>query len=403
MSTSSSEHTSPSEEASAQNGVLARGGTGEEEISFLDVLLVLVQGRWLIVGFVIAFTVAGLAFALLTPERYTAGAKVVRETNEETPQFSGGGLSALQGLGISLGGTSGGLGRAAYPEVLKGHNVRIAVIRDTFSFPDSDRPMTLIEHTNQPGGIFSTVWKYTLGLPWTVKGMLYPESPSTATGDGEMPALTEDEYRALRRVSGMVSTRVNDDTGLMTISVTASGPRLAAQVTESFLEHLTERVREIRTEKVRNQLDFVETRFQQAGEELEETEKQLAQFLERNQGAGSAQLQFQRDRLQRQVRFKEQLYSNLQSQLTQTRLDLQRQQPVLTIVEEPVPPVEESWPNRTFIVILSVVVGGSLGVAASFGQAYLDEFEENEKMKQVREELTSMNPISKPKGEKKSE
>jgi uncharacterized protein involved in exopolysaccharide biosynthesis len=71
--------------------------------------------------------------------------------------------------------------------------------------------------------------------------------------------------------------------------------------------------------------------------------------------------------LQRQVTFKEQLYSEIQSQLTKTRLELQRRQPVLTVVEKPVPPLQRSWPSRTMIVIVSVI----FGVAAGIGLALI--------------------------------
>jgi uncharacterized protein involved in exopolysaccharide biosynthesis len=167
---------------------------------------------------------------------------------------------------------------------------------------------------------------------------------------------------------------------------------LAASLTESFLDHFSTRVREIRTEKVSERLQFVEGRFEEAEKELEAAEDDLAQFLERNQNPTTATLQFRRDRLQRQVSFKEQLYSELQSQLTQTRLDLQRQQPVVTVVEEPMPPMSRTSPQRTFIVLIALLVGGVVGVGAAFVKAFLENAEnrddEREKIEEIREALT---------------
>lgn len=179
----------------------------------------------------------------------------------------------------------------------------------------------------------------------------------------------------------------------MTISVTTGGPQIAADLTESFLNHFSTRVREIRTEKVRERLEFVEGRFDEVEQELEEAEERLAQFLERNQNPTTATLQFQRDRLQRQVSFKEQLYSELQSQLTQTRLDLQRRQPVVTVVERPVPPTSRSAPKRTVIVLLCLILGGFLGVSGAFVSTFLEtskkDPEEQEKLEELREAFAS--------------
>jgi uncharacterized protein involved in exopolysaccharide biosynthesis len=142
---------------------------------------------------------------------------------------------------------------------------------------------------------------------------------------------------------------------------------------------------------VRERLEFVEGRFEEAEQELETAEERLAQFLERNQNPTTATLQFRRDRLQRQVTFKEQLYSELQSQLTQTRLDLQRRQPVVTVVEKPVPPVEKSAPSRTLIVIMVSILGGVIGVGIAFGRVFFveraKESRERDKIQEIREAL----------------
>jgi uncharacterized protein involved in exopolysaccharide biosynthesis len=152
-------------------------------------------------------------------------------------------------------------------------------------------------------------------------------------------------------------------------------------------------VREIRTEKVRERLEFVKGRFQEAEQELEAAEDRLAQFLERNQNPTTATLRFQQDRLERQVTFKEQLYSELQSQLTKTRLDLQRRQPVVTVVEEPVPPVDRSAPRRTFIVLVMVLVGILFGIIGAFLKSYFQSVDESsgerKKLQEIKESLRS--------------
>jgi len=273
----------------------------------------------------------GVTYALLAPEEFTSSAKVVREAQPE-----GGGLNlpggisagALSGLGVNLGSATSGLSPAAFPRVLQSREVRLAVVRDTFRFPEFRRPMTFVEYANRPPNALGLISKYTLRLPFTIVEALTKEEtgqPAPAgTTDTGMPVLpSEEENKALEVISGKVSTSIDEETGLMTISVTAEGPRLAAGLTQSFVSNLTTRVREIRTKKVRRRLQFVKQRFQEAEQELERAEDQLATFLERNQNPTTATLQFRRDRLQRQVSFKEQLYSELQSQLTQTRLDLQ--------------------------------------------------------------------------------
>jgi uncharacterized protein involved in exopolysaccharide biosynthesis len=386
METAGSEHSDEHPEP-------ARPARDEEEVSLLDILLVLTRNRTLIIRSVMVFTVLAVGYALLAPKEYTSSATVVRETKDDAGAISRlQGVGVLQGLGLNLGGVSGGgLTPAAFPNVLESREVRLAVVRDTFSFPDAQRPMTFLEYVSRPPGIGELILRYTIKLPWTVKNALSDalssSAPAGASGTSRIPS--EEEVEALEILSEMVSTSVNQQTGLMTISVTASGPVLARDLTESFVRHLTQRIRRIRTEKVREQLQFIENRFQEVDRELEVAEEQLARFLERNQNPTTATLRFQRERLQRQVTFKEQLYSNLQGQLTQARIDLQRQQPVVTVVEEPVPPRQRSAPRRTVNVILGFLLGGIVGIAGAFARSYVkttqEEIEEREKVKEIQE------------------
>jgi uncharacterized protein involved in exopolysaccharide biosynthesis len=371
-------------------------------VSLLDILLILARNKTLIVRTVLAFTLLGVTYSILAPLEYTSETKVVRESEGKGPDLSGGlgGLAGgLAGGAVSglLGGASSGLGPEAFPEVLKGRAVRLSVVRDTFRFPDAERPMTFVDYVNRPPGPVGQVLNYTLWLPWTLKDGLGSAIsgrpvPAGTTEAGEPLIPSEEEDEALEAISDMISSTVNEETGLIMISVTAGGPVLASDLAKSFLDHFTTRVREIRTEKVRERLEFVDGRFEEAEQELEQAEERLAQFLERNQNPTTATLQFRRDRLQRQVSFKEQLYSELQSQLTQTRLDLQRRQPVVTVVEKPVPPVNRSAPRRTLIVVLCVFFGGFIGVAGSFLKSFFEstdrDAEEKRKVEVIRESFS---------------
>jgi uncharacterized protein involved in exopolysaccharide biosynthesis len=181
----------------------------------------------------------------------------------------------------------------------------------------------------------------------------------------------------------------------MTISTTATDPTLAARLNERTIAHLRTRVRELRTETTRKNLAFIETRFEEVQQELDAAEDRLSQFLERNRsvlaGGNEPQLAFRRERLRREVRFKEQLYSQLQTQVTQTRLQLQREQPVVTVAEKPAPPTAPSAPNWPFTIVLSLVLGALFGVTGAFVRAAFrrqgDTSRTQEKMDEVRTAL----------------
>ncbi|WP_259084733.1 GNVR domain-containing protein [Salinibacter ruber] len=379
----------------------------EDEITLMELIVTLSRGRGLIVLSVVGIGLLGVLYSVATPSRYTAESKVIREAGE------GGGGSSLPsgiggiagGLGIDIGGGGGvGLSPASYPEIATSREVRLAVARDTFYFPSLGRRTTFVDYVNRPPGTLDQILSYTVYLPWTVKGAL---GSLIGSGQGKRSAgtdstgtliyPTEEEEAAISALGEMVSASVSESgaleggSGLMTVSASSGNPKLSARLNERFIDHLRTRVRELQTEKTRRNLRFVEKRFEEVKQELDAAENRLVQFLERNKGvlaAGSKpQLESRRERLRREVGFKEQLYSQMQKQVTQTRLQLQKEQPVVTIAEKPAPPAGPSAPNRTLNVVLSLFLGGLFGVGATFFRSAIQSQEDDEEAQEQIQEV----------------
>lgn len=377
-----------------------------DEITLMELLVTLSRGRGLIILSVVGIGLLGALYSVTTPSEYTAESKVIREATGE----GGGGLPSglggiTQGLGIDIGGGSVGLTPGSYPEIATSREVRLAVARDTFYFPSTGRRTTFVNHVNQPAGLFSQVLSYTVYLPWTLKravGSLIrgeERRPAGTDSTGTVIYPTEEEEEAIQALEDMISASVaqsgalEEGSGLMTVSTSSGNPTLAARLNERFIDHLRTRVRELRTENTRKSLKFIEERFDEVDQELDTAENRLAEFLERNRsvlaGGNEPQLEFRRERLRREVRFKEQLYGQLQKQVTQTRLKLQKEQPVVTVAERPTPPTNPSAPNRTLNVVLALFLGGLFGVGATFFRSAMrnqeDGEEGEEQMQEVRE------------------
>lgn len=367
----------------------------EDEISLLDMVLVLARNKRLILITTGVFVALGLFIAIFSPNKYNSSATLIREVTEGS-SLSGslGGLAALgQGLGLSLGGATKGLSAEAYPELLRSREVRLAVVRDTYYFPDVGDSLTLTEYFESQKGFLSAtvsfIKKITIGLPGTILNAIKggEEPAAIIAADGQPLYPTEEEDEAMKRVAEMLSVNVDQQTGLMTVSISSWNPLFSANLTDRFVNHLIERVRAIRTQKSRENLAFIQERFQEAEAELRKAEEALAQFDDRYNNPQTAQLNTERTRLQRQVSFKSQLYSDMQAQMTQAEIELQRSEPVITVVEKPLPPLEKSSPNRKLIVILSLFLGGGLGVGLAFINSFIGNMEQDEEEKGKLQEI----------------
>jgi len=393
------DHETPERNKAVSSPRPDRENADQREVGLVDLLVVVARHRDFLKKSVIVCTVAAFVTALFLSNTYTSSAKMIRETQSEMPSGLGGGLAALQGLGINLGGMTEGLSPEAFPEILYSRDVQYMVARDTFSFPEHERPMTYFEYHSQSSALqdaIGVVAEYTLELPGKlVEGLHGSTSETEADTDREqgLTHLTEDQERTLRSLSDLIYNSVDQDSGIMTISVATESPRLSFEMVESVIRHLDARIREIRTEKARQNLRFLETRFEQAQAELRQAEEQLDSFVDQNQSIASAKLRTEQERLQRQVRFKSEVYSELQAKVTQAEIDLQRSEPVLTVVEQPAISSEPSAPNRRLIVLLGVVLGGLIGIGGAFVSNAVEEkkdSDEEEKWQEVKEALSPL-------------
>ena len=369
-----------------KNGVPAALGSGQQEqhapivlendeISILDILLVLTRNRRLILYTTFLFTAAGLLYTLTATPEYTASAQVIREAADGS-QSGLAGLSMLRGLGINVGGSSTGLTVDAYPEVLVSREVLLAVVRDTFRVRGTDSQISFIDYLNQPGGLTSRL----LGSGKRDTDIEYAPGQQS-----KVP--TKKEAAAIRVLTDKISTSVDARTGLMTISVTTEDPQLSAALVQSLLQNLTERVQEIHTEKARLNVEFIRARFEETRAKLHQAEETLARFLDQNQYPQTAQLRTELERLQRNVVFSSNLYSELQTQLTQAEIDLQKTRPAVTVVEYPIPPINPSAPNRALIIVFTIVLGLFAGIAIAFMRSVLDRHSSNDETLHKLEEI----------------
>ena len=342
----------------------------DKGISFSAIVLGLVHHRQVVLAITGVFVVLGLLKALLSPSLYTATALVVREvaSGNISPGLSG--RTDFSGLGISLGDRTGGVTPETYPDILRSREVLLAVAKSPFFIEDLDMTMKLIEYYNRPPGPFRSfllgLKSVTIGLPKTIVGFFKKKSPGkdTVTESGERIFSAVEEEKIARLFAGNLSVNVDPMSGVMSISYTTTNPRLSAQIAQSFIDYLKIRVQGIYTYNSEEKLTYFRNRLNEADHELAQSEKILAKFIDSNWDPKTAKLQTELERLKRQVTFKTELYSHLQTQLAQVELELKRNQPVITVLQAPYPPTQPSSSGRRRILALSIILGCLAGIVA---------------------------------------
>ena len=338
----------------------------DDEVDLLGVAVVLARRRRLIAVVTAVAALVGLLVALGLPSEYTANATLVREAAGDVGGLAGG-LSALRSFGISVGGESSGLSVEAFPDLLMSREVQLAVLADTVYAPSLGGDVVVRDVLLTPTLAGRAVFVVLAPLRW-LRGTPDPVSPGRRTG-GPI-TLTEADQVGLGALRQRLAVETDLENGLMTVSASAGDPHFAAALVDRAVFHLTERVRQIQTQKADQNLGFVQTRLAEADAEMRRANARLAAFEDQNRNIQTARLRVDRDRLQQDLAFKRQVYTELRTELTRAELERQRSEPVITFVDRPAVPAFPSGPRRAFLLVGFVLFGLGLGVALALASAY---------------------------------
>lgn len=303
-------------------------------MSLLAIANVLLRYRGLIVGNAVVLTLVVAVATLLVPRTFTAHATLTPQSRRSTTTLSG--LASQFGLALPLADV--GQSPAFYADLLTSNHILGAVVDTRFEYPTD---------TGVARGTLIDIYK----------------------SKGATPALRRDA--AIRRLDKSVQATTVQKTGVIDLAVTARNPILALQVNTRLIELLNQFNLESRQTQAGAERRFTEQRLGEVKGDLRAAEDQLQHFLQRNREYRNApELNFQQDRLQRQVQLQQQLYTTLSQSFEQAKIEEVRDTPVITVVEPPEAPVRPDPRGLVRNAFLTIILGAVLGMVLAIGRAY---------------------------------
>ncbi len=295
---------------------------GEERVSLLRIGAAIMRHRLLVLGTAGFVVLAVAAKLLLSPRVYTTESSFIPQSNSPTSNFSG---IAAQ-IGIALPMSEPGRSPEFYASLITSRQVLGAVVDTPFVLPDAGA-LTLVE-------------------------------PYESSGD--TPARRRDE--AIQSLEQNLETTVDATSGVVELRATATDPTLALLINRRVLDLVNQFNLHTRQSQAAMERRFTEGRLEEVRGELREAEDRQQRFLQRNRDyQNSPELLFQSERLQREVEFRQQLYTVLAESYERAKIDEVRDTPVITVVERPELPAR---PDRRGLLkwgLVALILGLVLG------------------------------------------
>ena len=303
----------------------------DDDVSMLALASTLLRWRRTIAGLGLFGAMVGLASGLLSTRVYMSTATFI-------PQGAEGGASGLalaaSQFGIRMPSSGGGTwGPPVYLELLRSKALLEPIALDSVAVvEEGGRRVALMD-------------------------LLEVKAPT--------PARRIDlAVRTLRRI---VEASEDKKLNAVKLSVTTLWPSVSLALAERLVRGVNQFNLETRKSQAAAERQFAEVQAREAERALREAEDRLQLFLQRNRAiAGSPELAFQNDRLQRDVALRQQVYVSLLQSREEAKIRQVRDTPVITLLESPRLPVVGEARNSVKKGVLGGLVGGMLAVLIAF-------------------------------------
>lgn len=329
--------------------------------------------RFILITTVI-FLLIGLFYAMIAPVQYTSTCTVVPQTGNRSGGSSLGSVAAI--MGVNLGTammTEGTLSPNIYPEIIKSVPFTREIMKTEVIVKKSNgQPITLYDYyadkQYREFNLLGAIKKYTIGLPGVIIGAIRGGNQSAIVETSPVIDstnvfnLSSTERRVYNAIQSAVQINPNSRSGTVVIGYTFPEAKVAAEVTDKIYNTLEEYVSQFKSEKLNDNLEFIEKSYETAREDFLNAQDRLTSFQDANRGLTTASARSMEARLRNEYDIAYTIYRELATQREQAKIAVKENQTILTLVNPPVVPVVKSAPRRSIIIVVFLLLGGVVAV-----------------------------------------
>lgn len=163
----------------------------------------------------------------------------------------------------------------------------------------------------------------------------------------------------------IVVTNIDEDNGILYLSVTMKHPILAAEVANNMISILEDIVLNNLQLEFKEQDDYLKNRLALINDSLKITEEELKKFLEKNPDPTVPRFQIEQLRLRRKIEVQSAVFIELTKQLELLNIQNFVNLSPLKILDKAYPPYRKSRPKRIFVVITLMILLGFVQVGVN--------------------------------------
>lgn len=364
----------------------------EEGIDIMALLRGLWDGRKTIIICTAIFLVLGLVAALTMKRTYSV-------TTVMVPQMESGGKSGLSTLaslaGFDMGSSSmgGEISPLLYPQIVSSTPFRLQMMHTPLHFEKCDTMISMYDYAlsgYEKPSAFALVKKYTIGLPGVIinalrgepKEMVMPGGSDTcASSEAKPVVVSRDEQKMLEGMGKVISLAVDKKEGFVTLSVNGKEPVQTAELALKAQQLLQEEVTRFKVEKSKNDLEYIQARYNETKQESERYQAMLASVTDRTQNVATTSARIEKDRVQSKYNVANAVYMEMSKQLEQAKMQVKKDTPAFAIIQPVTMPMKPSNSRAKTLVVwtfLGIVLGCGIVLVKGYWPTLMEKLKKPE-------------------------
>jgi uncharacterized protein involved in exopolysaccharide biosynthesis len=296
-----------------------------DEIDLIDLLKKLYKSRKLIIYLTIIFSIIGVALAILLPVKYNSTTVFITQ-NQETGPSSISGVASLVGINLGSGSFGGEIPSTMYPKIIESVKFKRLLLNKVI---DEKNNLTLENYITQ---------YYTIN-----------EDEDQDISDLGMTLSEEKKFKILNKI---LNVSVNQKDGFISISSEMSNAEYSAKIAKFSREILQNIIIKNKIETARQNLIFSEGQLIEKKKEFDDIYSKLAFFADSNLNSVNSFVLNEKNKLESEFQIISAVVEEISKQVEQAKLQLKKDTPVFSTIQEAVIPIKKSSPKRIQLVII---------------------------------------------------
>ena len=315
--------------------------TTSKELDFLDIWTIIKSGKKRIIQITSVSVLLSIIYSFIATEYFQSTITLypVGESSQ-SGLISGN----LQGLAESFG-FSGLNSKSTYyiPDIIQSRQLKKNIIQQSWKTKNYPKGINLIKFWE-----LDDTSGFSLSKLFKTKDII------------ELRLRQTEE--AIKKLNELI-TVYEEESGLISVSVLAEEPRLAANIANYISEYIVEFISERQIYHAEENRIFIEERLKQSKIDLNTDEALLTEFRKKHPLAlDTPDLQQDRARLIRNIEVNQQVYITLRQQLEIAKIEELKNRVLIEILDEADPAVDKAEPRMILILLssLSISLMGSI-------------------------------------------